>query len=98
MEKHTCRLNEKGEHISRHKDLRQPPFPHERVPFAVNKLDDPSQNHVYRRGKQGRRDQQEDRLCDEGTYCPVWGLSAGDGAADIADPLDCGEERGLAGE
>jgi hypothetical protein len=66
----TRALKQEAEHIPRDKRLRKPLPPHQRIPFSVNKENDPTEYDVNRSCKQGWSDKNEQRLHDEGTESP----------------------------
>lgn len=60
----TACLHEEGEDVAADEDLGQPGSADEERFFAVDHEDDAAELHVYRRGEEGRGDEDEGRLDD----------------------------------
>lgn len=85
-------LHEEREHVPANEDLGEPFAPDKERVVAVDHENDAAQLHVDACGEEGRGDEDEDALDDEGAEGVGAGvLGGGENAADVADELDWGD-------
>jgi hypothetical protein len=91
---HTSALHQKGDNVTRHKDLGQPIWTDQREGTRIQQSNNPAQNHVHGRGEQGWSKKEEQTLANIRLCRPVRGLLRADVSAKVTNSLNYKQRYG----